>query len=517
MIKFVVLQKKQLKLLWKKFKKEVSSNKITYFTLGITLFFGLFLRVYRINDLLGFYYDQGRDALVIWDLIKKGEVFLIGPTTGLAGIFRGPYYYYLIAPAYFIGGGNPIWPSVFLSITTVVAIILGYHLGTKVQNRATGVLFAILASFSFYIVTASRWLSNPTPMFLLSMILVWAMFKIADSKKKTVGWVWAVIGLVSGLSLFNFGSSGELYYFVSLLIFSVWQWRKLPNIKWFLISLFSFFITFAPLILFNQIHDNILLNGFQKTFGQEQSFTMPTKFLFELRNEFYLKTFPKVIFHSLGRKETYILFTLIALFAISLPKFLKNAKAKVVMLLLISPLIGLYLYQGNYTVLYEYYMTGYFLIFLLLIAMILGRLWQTKVGQALVIVFVGIFLVNNYDPLQYILKNKSDGEESISFVNQKAAIDWIYKDANGRDFNVDVYVPPVIPYAYNYLFTWLGTTKYGYLPKEEQIELLYTLYEVDPPNPDRLEAWMARQKGIGRVEDTYRNGGITVERRTRLK
>ena len=67
----------------------------------IVLLLAFVLRTYRIGELLDFHYDQGRDALVIWDLINKGKLFLIGPTTGLAGVFRGPFYYYLIAPFYF--------------------------------------------------------------------------------------------------------------------------------------------------------------------------------------------------------------------------------------------------------------------------------------------------------------------------------------------------------------------------------------------------------------------------------
>jgi hypothetical protein len=101
-------------------------------------------------------------------------------------------------------------------------------------------------------------------------------------------------------------------------------------------------------------------------------------------------------------------------------------------------------------------------------------------------------------------------------VNQKKALDFIYTNSGGKDFNVDVYVPPVIPYAYNYLFKWYGGGKYNRLPLEENRSLLYTLYEVDSPHPERLEAWLARQKGIGKVEEKVQFGGITVERRTRL-
>ena len=146
--------------------------------LAVILLAALFLRVYRIDTLLGFYYDQGRDALVIWDLLNKGKFFLIGPVTGIEGIFRGPLYYYLIAPFYLLGKGSPVWPSVFLALTTVVSLWLIYHLGLKIQGKATGITAVLLGGFSYRLVMASRWLSNPTPMFLLSMILVWMMFLV---------------------------------------------------------------------------------------------------------------------------------------------------------------------------------------------------------------------------------------------------------------------------------------------------------------------------------------------------
>src|SRR3989344_8851573 len=88
----------------------------------LVLLVALLVRVYRIGDLLGFYYDQGRDAQVIWDLWHNHKFFLIGPTTGIEGIFRGPWYYWLIGVPYLLGRGDPIWPAIFLGLTTLVAV-----------------------------------------------------------------------------------------------------------------------------------------------------------------------------------------------------------------------------------------------------------------------------------------------------------------------------------------------------------------------------------------------------------
>ncbi|KKU90718.1 MAG: hypothetical protein UY23_C0008G0003 [Candidatus Jorgensenbacteria bacterium GW2011_GWA1_48_11] len=121
-------------------KKFISPINILVFAI---LAIALLIRVYRIGELLGFYFDQGRDALVIWDFWKNGKLFLIGPTTGIEGVFRGPWYYWLIAPFYILGKGNPVWPSVFLSLTTVVGVFLAYKLAEKLGGKWAG----FIASF----------------------------------------------------------------------------------------------------------------------------------------------------------------------------------------------------------------------------------------------------------------------------------------------------------------------------------------------------------------------------------
>ena len=76
--------KKQLHAKWSELRNEIASHKFIYFLLALCLLGGLFIRTYRTDQILGFYYDQGRDAMEIWELWHEGDVFLIGPTTGIA-------------------------------------------------------------------------------------------------------------------------------------------------------------------------------------------------------------------------------------------------------------------------------------------------------------------------------------------------------------------------------------------------------------------------------------------------
>jgi len=492
----------------KKLIKEILGHKLVYFLLAIILGVGLFLRVYRIGNTLGFYYDQGRDALTIWNLWHHGDFFLIGPTTGIAGIFRGPYYYYLIAPFYLLGKGNPVWPSVFLSLTAVLACFLAYVLGAKIHSRIAGLIAALISSFSFNLVMASRWLSNPTPMLILSMLLVLFMLLVTEGKK----WAWGGIALVAGLSLFHFGSAGEVFYFIAILIFVFWQKRNLPNKKNLLISAGLFLLTVLPLVVFDLKNNFLITSNIKKFFFEERSFRPVTWRVVQDKINLYADVFGKLIFHGRWEKEKIFLGASVLLIIYHLPRLIKNRGVKILLLLLTSVGIGLIFFQGNQGNFYDYYLTGYYLIFILLFAIGLGEIAKSKLGKVFVIYFLYLFLLSNYWPLRFKLTDRVDGPGSIALKSELAAVNWVFADSGDDKFNVDVYVPPVIPYAYDYLFLWKNNGR----KVEERKELLYTLYENDDANPKRLEAWLARQKGIGKIEKEYRFGGIVVQRRLRI-
>ncbi|MBI2405951.1 glycosyltransferase family 39 protein [Candidatus Microgenomates bacterium] len=475
------------------------------------------MRVWRIDNLLGFYYDQGRDALVIWDLWHKGKFFLIGPTTGIEGIFRGPWYYWLIAPFYLLGNGNPVWPSVFLSFTTVVASLLIYILGVMVSGRLTGLVAAIISTFSFQLVYASRWLSNPTPMLLISMLLVLSLFLIIKGKR----WGWVITGLMLGFAM-QFGSAAEVFYFPAVLVFAIWlasrsgQKKNLPDLKIWILFVIALVIPFLPQIIFDLRHDGILRSGIAKFLIGDGNFKGSFWEVARQRLFFYFDVFNSKLFMSY--KNYGFIFGIISLGVLIINRkiFFANQKFVTLLIIFLSPLAGMLFFQGNYGNIYDYYFTGYYLIFILLFSVLLTTIVNTLFGKIILGIFLYLFLQTNVPVIQSYITSGVDGQNTIAFGNQKQAVNWVYEDTGNTPFNVDSYVPPVIPYAYDYLFLWRGTTIYGIVPKEEHVPLLYTLYEVDPPHPERLDAWLARQENIGKVEKEVKFGGITVERRHRL-
>ena len=492
----------------KKITKFFSKNYILIAILSLATF----LRLYRINDLLGFWYDQGRDALVIWDFIHKSKAFLIGPMMGFTGMFRGAWYYWLITPFYFLGRGNPLWPNVFLILTSIIALYLLYKLGEKVGGRRTGLLAVLIASVSYYVVGASRWLSDPTPTLLVSVLLVWALLKFLEKKI----WALPLVGLLVGLSL-QFSAATEIFFIPSILLILYLKRKIVPNYKIILISTFSFLATLIPQGLFELRHPGVLSGALYQFIFHENTFTLSFWQIIGDRLPYDYNLFYSKFWINGGILFAPFFIIFIALLITGWKKFWKDDKFKILFILSTAPFIGTLFFIGNLGAIYDYYFTGYYLIWIIFFSYVLmsisGKWW----GKVVVIIFVITLLTKNAIGFKDTHLVSLNDPTQTTFNGQLKAIDWIYKNAVGKDFNFDVYVPPVVPYEFNYLFKWYGNSKYGKVPVEKNIPLLYTLYEVDAYHPERLQAWLDRQKGIGKVEESESFGGITVERRTRIK
>ncbi len=455
---------------WKKaFGKNFKKDKSEYIGVLFILIAAFFVRVYRVDELLGFYFDQGRDALVIWDLIKNGRLFLIGPVTGLPGIFLGPFFYYLLAPFYFLGQGNPVYPAVFLAALSTFAVFMLYYLGKTMHSKEAGILAAIIGAFSYHIFLTSRWLSNPNPILLSSVVLLWALWKIVQRKG---GRWWVLAALIVGISL-HFEAASAVFYIPLFAIFTIWQVAiyktsggkngNAPGIKTALLSAAVFFATLLPQILFDFRHGHILFNNFSELFLEERAFSGITKYLLETRLEFFWSGFSNLVFINSPQVAKFV-FGFLTLFYIANGKKFKKGLTPLFAIFLLTPVLGYLFFHGNHGAVYTYYISGYFLPFILLTALLLGELWRQRKGMVLVVVFMFLFFIPNGKLVKDYLVNPVNGETDIYFKNQMAAVDWVFEDARDKEFdkfNVDVYVPPVIPHAYDYLFLWQGTERCG--------------------------------------------------------
>jgi hypothetical protein len=474
-----------------------------------------FLRIYRLDQLLGFYFDQGRDALVIRDLLLNHKLFLIGPTTGIDGIFLGPLYYLTLIPWYALGDGNPVFPAIYSAMTTILALAFTARVGYEISGKRTAFIFLLMGGFSHWMIVFSRWLANPTQLMLASSLAIFGLWRVLNGKPKY--WFLVSIAVAAGL---QFEAAGAIYFLPAIIIFLLFNRRLMPKGKVLILSGFIFFFFLLPQIIFDFRHEHIMTRAFFNFLFVEKSFHADS-LLVNIPNRIYLfvgflgsKIFPSTTVFS----PFVVIILLIS--AIICVRKLINRGTQFLLIWLITPLLGLTFYQGNHGYIWDYYLMGVYLTFLLLVSVLISKLSMNNFGKILALVILSLFFWVNLPMTWNHLSASIDNPTNIYLSNEKQAVSWVFQNAGQYTdpFNVDVYVPPVIPYSYDYLFAWLGTTMYHKNPESSvQVPRVYTLYEVDPPHPERLSSWLSRQNGIGAVEKIATFGGITVERRHRYK
>ena len=369
--------------------KKIKSFFLINYLLILILGLAAFLRLYKINELLGFWYDQGRDALVIWDFIHHGKAFLIGPMMGFTGMFRGAWFYWLITPFYFLGRGNPIWPNIFLVSISVFAIFILYKLGEEIGGKKTGIISALIASVSYYLIGAARWLSDPTPTLLVSVLLVWSLFNFL--KKKS--WALPFSALLAGFSL-EFSAATELFYIPAIIVILYLNRKIVPSVKIFTISCLAFLIPFIPQGLFELRHRGVLSGALFQFLFHEKTFTISFWQILKDRIPYDYNLFYSKFWINGGTLFAPFFIIFIILLVYGWKKFWSDPKFKIIFVLSIAPIIGTLFFIGNLGAIYDYYFTGYYLIWILLFSYVFVSFSKNIFVKIIIFVFLLSLIVD---------------------------------------------------------------------------------------------------------------------------
>ncbi|HEX8965743.1 MAG TPA: glycosyltransferase family 39 protein [Patescibacteria group bacterium] len=150
--------------------------------LTLILIFAAFLRLYRIQDYMTFLGDEGRDVLVVYNILH-GHLTLLGPTSSVGGFFLGPIYYYFMAPFLLLFNYNPVGPAVMVALFGILAVWFVYKIGSEFFNKATGLVAAFLFSISPIVIAYSRSSWNPNLMPIFTLFTLYAVYKGLQTSK----------------------------------------------------------------------------------------------------------------------------------------------------------------------------------------------------------------------------------------------------------------------------------------------------------------------------------------------
>ena len=478
----------------------------------------LFVRFYRQDQLLGFYYDQGRDALMARDIIKGINHPAIGPTTGIQGLYLGPFWYYLITPGYFFSKGNPATAAYFISFIESLSIPLLYFLIKKYFHQSSALLAIIFWSFSNYLVRSSRWFSNPSPIPTFALLIIYFTLEVFQNHRY---YKLFIISLLLGLSL-QLEAASAIFFIPSLLLFSLINYKTLKKTppKHYLYSVIAFFATLLPQLAF-EIKNNFpvtktffaFLSGSVNT-TSGKSWGIPDLIFIQDRTKFYYQVF----FTKLDTNLTPFSLILLSIFILGIINLLLQHRHKLFVQLsliwLFIPLLILFFFQGNYGTLYDYYLTGFFPAFTILFSLSIFASKKLYLNLILALLAFAIFTKGNYIYLRDYLIAGVDGPTHISLGNQSQALKYVCQNSP-QDYNLNVYVPPITPHTYNYLMDWYQDQEICHPPSHENQSRIFSLYEVDLNNPQNLDNWLKSQDTVGKIDSEINFGGIVVQQRVR--
>jgi 4-amino-4-deoxy-L-arabinose transferase-like glycosyltransferase len=85
--------------------------------------------------------DQGHDMLVLRRLVQDGVIPLLGPPTSVGDVHHGALYYYLLAPAAALTGGDSPLAVVFLiALAGITAVLVTWWLAHDIAGHVAGLV-----------------------------------------------------------------------------------------------------------------------------------------------------------------------------------------------------------------------------------------------------------------------------------------------------------------------------------------------------------------------------------------
>lgn len=495
--------------------KRISS---LWFIIALVLFAFLVRIVYLFPDTIPFSFDHGKDSIAILHMVKTYSPKFIGPWTSIPGLYFGPGWYYLLAPAYAVTNGNPVSGALMMTLMVVLEVILAY----KYFGKYEALIFATAPGW--LIISKSAW--NPFPMTLLLLLFMIILKKMkirgeADPKKVFL------LFLVTSLG-FHFSAAFAMLWSIVLLCICVY--RRVKVTVWTLVSaVIGFGIPFIPQVLFELKHDFVETKAVIAYFTQGETQVMGFGKIIHVitvtLGEVKLFILPEI------RQVTFISITAIMaiLLGIAIAFFLFKRKTYTLwfesVLLFVIPLFGFFFLHFNY-----WYITALMPVAVLFIGEVLRK--SPKYIAAIYVLLMLVTPIFAY--AQYIKVDKPSILQSREMLPAKQrAIEFVYAQSEGKPFSSYHYVPDIYDYSYQYLYiqgAFTGKTlpvEFSYQPGEisyipEKMELLEKLPKTSDDaqkiffivekaqNTDFLDAWWGLQKYGTIVRSVDISSEITV-------
>lgn len=463
--------------------KKILKMAIIVLALAIPLFLSLATLFY---GHVTFWYDNARDIQTAWNNLQKPT--LIGPTSGIPGIFYGPYWIWLLSLGVLISKD----PVVVAFITATIPYFILFPLIWFRFSKFFGLTAVIIGWLLFMLSTGliySTQLWNPYPAPLLTLAVVYLLITV-DHKKivKSQLLLSALIGFFLGIVI-NFHISFGIGLLCGILIFLLWDFgialfktnkhsRKqqiITRIVYYASIGAGFFVAYLPALLFEVRHGfqqtQVLLNALTQ-YGDVVAIKGLSKPL--ILQEF-INTFGKIL-QVPDVVATILIILLLLTFLILLLR--KNVTLtqieKRIAMIILSLLCGImFIYFTARNPVWDYHFIGVDLILLLALTFLIAKIKIAKIAAVVLMLFIVVSVSYNHF-------TKSIHSSGLN--EQKAIVNIIKDDAQNSDYTVIAYSSSIYMHEYSYLFRWIANKKISFDPSANSSA--NTLYLIIPSKDD---------------------------------
>lgn len=402
------------------------------------IFIAGFLRLYKIEDYMGFLGDEGRDALIVKRMIIDKKFTLLGPITSVGLMHLGPMYYYIMAPFLIITKLNPVGPAIMVALFSLGTIFLIWKLVSEFYSKKAAFFACLLYGLAPLVIIHSHSSWNPNILPFFSTLIIYSLLKAKSTRQ--ILWI-----LIAGMS---FGIAIQLHYVALVfipIIFASLVLLKSFNLRNIFLGISGFILLFSPFLIFEIRHEFIntrTIFEFATRTGNEQTFGITSPFMkfwdLSVRLVWRLLTIENAEIAKL------FLFVLIGFSLYLLRKDINSVQRKFIKILLIWYGVGigvLSFYTGS---IYDYYLMFIFPLPFILIGIFLSNISKSFTGKIVSFSLI-IYLIFVY------MKNTSILQSPNRLVAQtKHIADFVLSKTDNNPYNFALIAGKNSDHAYRY-------------------------------------------------------------------
>lgn len=483
------------------FNKFIKKKNFAFFLLTIVILGSIPRSIEVISGNFLFGYDQGVFFQAVKEIVVDHKLVLIGTEVGCGGFFQGPGWYYLLSIPFYLWRGDPYGGMIIMLMVGVLTIALSVVFGRKIFDIKTALTIGFLVAVSPAIIAQSRFIWPPFIISLLSVFFIFFLYKVLQGSGKFFPFLTLIVGLMFHFEI----ATGATLLFQLLIISPLFFIKKMVSLRFYILGLSSFLFTQISLFIFDIRHDFINIKGIIKLFTNSNKENSLINRVDLINN--HISVFKQNFLSSFQMADLlWPLLFIVLIIGLSFyfrDKKIKKAKKWLVLYFTTSPLTLFIVFIFYPSTMWEWWILELMIFYCFLFGVILTYLFKNKIMRVFVVAIYIIFFLSFVNKTIFFYKNDFNDFGGTHKIRGKIeAIDYIYKDAKGKQFGLLVFTPPVYAYAYDYLIWWYGNKNYNYVPHKERKGTFYLLMEPDPSKPWSYKGWLETIIKTGKIIET---------------